>query len=196
MHGLAHQRCGLMRSGCTYCRYNREPVSSKAASSPIVEVFENMLDWVPLSGYCKRKIFASGVHLALRNPSLLPPVHTPIRKWQHTSSSLTQVFVVLLIAALIFIVGQMARHTAMDRKSNSCKMTYSRPEYVPLPVTGFTVEGDAFPGNGTMGNVGYGYRLLRYIDRKLPASDRKHPMRPGGFPVLFVPGHRGNYQQV
>lgn len=71
-------------------------------------------------------------------------------------------------------------------------MTMSRPEYVHLPVPGYPdMKEDA-----ASETPGYGYRLLRYMDRKLPASDKLDPSKPGGVPVLFVPGHLGSFKQV
>lgn len=70
-------------------------------------------------------------------------------------------------------------------------MTFSRPEYVNLPVAGYPTReaaGDEVPG--------YQYRLMRYMDRALPASEKADPLKPAGIPVLFVPGHLGSYEQV
>lgn len=101
---------------------------------------------------------------------------------------------VLLGAAVITGFGWWARSKATDKKSNSCKMTFSRPAYVPLPVEGYPSKagGGAAPDDAS----GYGYRLIRYMDRKLPAGERVDPRKPGGVPVLFVPGHLGSYEQV
>lgn len=100
---------------------------------------------------------------------------------------------VLAPAVVVVAAGLWAKSSAMDRKSNSCKMTMSRPEYVRLPVAGYpdTAEDDAAGES-----PGYGYRLLRYMDRRLPASDRFDASKPGGVPVLFVPGHLGSFKQV
>lgn len=103
-----------------------------------------------------------------------------------SSLSVEAVLQILLTMAVILFVGHKSRLASLDRKSNLCKMTYSRPQYVPLPVRG-DVDGES---------PGYGYRLLRFVDGKLPASDREHPSKPRGTPVLFVPGHQGNFQQV
>lgn len=98
----------------------------------------------------------------------------------------------LMAAGLVIGAGLWMRSRAMHRTTNLCKMTYSRPEYVPLPVAGYShQEGDA------TGEVpGYGYRLVRFVDGKLPASDKRSPSKPTGTPVLFVPGHLGTYKQV
>lgn len=82
----------------------------------------------------------------------------------------------------------------MDKKSNACKMTFSRPEYVHLPIPGYPSGGRGGEASGEA--PGYGYRLMRYMDRKLPAGERADPLKPGGTPVLFVPGHLGSYEQV
>ena len=58
------------------------------------------------------------------------------------------------------------------------------------------VRAAAGAGEAAGESPGYGYRLLRYIDRKLPASDRAEPSKPRGIPVLFVPGHLGSFEQV
>lgn len=87
--------------------------------------------------------------------------------------------------------GFWARSKGTDSRSNSCKMTFSRPEYVHLPVAGYPTgeaAGDELPG--------YQYRLMRYMDRALPASEKADPLKPAGVPVLFVPGHLGSYEQV
>lgn len=89
-------------------------------------------------------------------------------------------------------VGFRSRAAALLRESNKCKMTMSRPEYVHLPVERYPIGG----GDAADEIPGYQYRLMRYMDRKLPASDRQDPRKPGGVPVLFVPGHLGSYEQV
>lgn len=103
-------------------------------------------------------------------------------------------FRVLFEAAIVVGFGFWAKSKAEAPASNSCKMTFSRPEYVHLPVAGY-------PGRGREGETadeipGYGYRLVRYMDGKLPANERADPFKPGGVPVLFVPGHVGSYKQV
>lgn len=98
----------------------------------------------------------------------------------------------MLQAAVVLGVGLWYRAAAMDRRANSCKMTMSRPDYVHLPVT----EYPALGGNSTSEVLGYEYRLVRYMDRKLPSSEKSNPLKPGGTPVLFVPGHLGNFKQV
>ncbi|CAM9247257.1 unnamed protein product, partial [Hapterophycus canaliculatus] len=104
------------------------------------------------------------------------------------------IFRALVEAAVVILLGWWARSKATDKKSNSCKMTFSRPEYVHLPVAGYPSEGERGEASGEA--PGYGYRLVRYMDRKLPAGERVDPLKPGGFPVLFVPGHLGSYEQV
>lgn len=101
---------------------------------------------------------------------------------------------VLFDAAVVIGVGWWARSKATDKNSNSCKMTFSRPEYVHLPVAGYSSGVGAGEPLGEA--PGYGYRLMRYVDRKLPAGERADPLKPGGTPVLFVPGHLGSYKQV
>lgn len=103
------------------------------------------------------------------------------------------VFRVVVVAAAVVALGNWAKMKALDRASNSCKMTYSSPKFVPLPVAGYPGGRDGVTAGE---NPGYGYRLMRYIDRKLPASDIANPSKPKGTPVLFVPGHLGKYDQV
>lgn len=109
-------------------------------------------------------------------------------------------FRVLFLAAIVIGVGNWAKSEAMAKPkasaSDSCKMTYSRPQYVPLPVAGYPVQGEGGEGGNAEDVPGYGYRLLRYMDGKLPANERAEPLEPGGIPVLFVPGHMGSYKQV
>ncbi|CAM9406051.1 unnamed protein product [Ectocarpus sp. 6 AP-2014] len=100
-------------------------------------------------------------------------------------------FRVFFEAAVVLGFGFWARSKGTDSRSNSCKMTFSRPEYVHLPVAGYPAgeaAGDEVPG--------YQYRLMRYMDRALPASEKADPLKPAGVPVLFVPGHLGSYEQA
>ncbi|CAM9487282.1 unnamed protein product [Ectocarpus fasciculatus] len=100
-------------------------------------------------------------------------------------------FRVFFEAAVVLGVGFWARSKGTDSRSNSCKMTFSRPEYVHLPVAGYPAgeaAGDEVPG--------YQYRLMRYMDRALPASEKADPLKPKGIPVLFIPGHLGSYEQA
>lgn len=100
---------------------------------------------------------------------------------------------VLVLATALVVVGLRSRASALSRSSNPCKMTFSRPMYVPLAVPGYpAVAGEV--GNDTPS--GYGYRLIRYLDRKLPEEERADPSKPTGFPILFVPGHVGSYEQA
>lgn len=100
---------------------------------------------------------------------------------------------VLVLATALVVVGLWSRASAMSRNSNSCKMTLSRPMYMPLAVPGYPVVAGEV-GNDTLS--GYGYRLIRYLDGKLPKAERANPSKPAGFPILFVPGHVGSYEQA
>lgn len=106
------------------------------------------------------------------------------------------VFLVVFVAAAVVGLGVWGLFKASGRASNPCKMTYSTPKYVPLPVAGYPARGGVGEGETAGDNPGYGYRVMRFIDRKLPESDKADPLRPRGIPVLFVPGHVGNYEQV
>ncbi|CAM9332889.1 unnamed protein product [Discosporangium mesarthrocarpum] len=113
---------------------------------------------------------------------------------------LGHILAVFLPALVLMAWGLNSRSLAMDRKSNKCSMTYSRPNYfpVPVPVPG-DVEGVREPNHGVGFDeaAGINYRLFRYMDGKLPKSERNlKPLKPQGTPVLFVPGHLGSYQQV
>lgn len=108
---------------------------------------------------------------------------------------------VLFTAAIVIGAGYWAKSEAMAKPkasaSNSCKMTYSRsPQYVRLPVAEYPVRVEGRGGQNADDFPGYGYRLLRCMDGKLPANERAKPSKPGGIPVLFVPGHMGSYKQV
>lgn len=111
---------------------------------------------------------------------------------QGGSLPVAAVFLVVLAAAVIGGLGNWAKTKALNRASNACNMTYSSPKFVPLAVAGYPGRGEETAGE----KPGYGYRLMRYIDRKLPAADRADPSKPRGVPVLFVPGHLGKYDQV
>ena len=107
------------------------------------------------------------------------------------------VFRVVVVAAAIAALGYWLKKKAMKRASNQCNMTFSRPKYVPVPVAGYPGREGGGEGEIVAGeNLGYGYRLLRYMDGRLPASDKADPLRPRGIPVVFVPGHLGKYDQV
>lgn len=116
-------------------------------------------------------------------------------RFQGESASVQAVFAILFGAAVVIAVGLWSRSAAMDRKANSCKMTMSRPDYVHLPVPGYPRVGEETPEQKDE-IPGYQYRLVRYIDGKLPAYDKRNPSKPRGIPVLFVPGHLGNFKQV
>lgn len=97
----------------------------------------------------------------------------------------------LFPGAILLCVGFYSLRIARDRKSNSCKMTWSKPSFVPLLVPSYLSEGHH------QGNIPERtYRLLRYIDGNLPEDERAEPMEPMGMPVVFVPGHVGNFSQV
>lgn len=106
------------------------------------------------------------------------------------------VFRVVFLAAIIVALGNWLTRKALDRASNRCKMTFSTPKFVPVPVAGYPGRDGDGEIAGENPGYGYGYRLMRYIDRKLPASDKAEPLEPRGTPVLFVPGHLGKYDQV
>eukprot|EP00752_Nemacystus_decipiens_P014209 g12638.t1 len=118
------------------------------------------------------------------------------KRAERTSGSGLAVFRLVVAAAVIVALGHWARIKAMSRASNGCQMTYSRPKFVPLPVAGYPGREGAGEGETAGGNPGYGYRLMRYLDAKLPASDKADPLKPRGIPVLFVPGHLGKYDQA
>lgn len=103
---------------------------------------------------------------------------------------------VLFVAAVVVGLGFWGKWKEMERRSNSCKMTYSSPKYVPISVPGYPGGVGAGASEEADGTPGYGYRLLRYVDRKLPASEKAEPLKPRGIPVLFVPGHLGSFEQV
>lgn len=116
---------------------------------------------------------------------------------QGASASGVAVFRVVVVAAAIAALGYWLKKKAMKRASNQCNMTFSRPKYVPVPVAGYPGREGGGEGEIVAGdNLGYGYRLMRYMDGRLPASDKADPLRPRGIPVLFVPGHLGKYDQV
>lgn len=115
---------------------------------------------------------------------------------QGASDSRVAVFRVVAVAAAIVALGSWLKLKAKDRASNGCNMTFSRPKYVPLPVAGYPGREDVGDGGNAGEQPGYGYRLMRYMDGRLPTSDKADPLKPRGIPVLFVPGHVGNYEQV
>lgn len=119
-----------------------------------------------------------------------------LARFQGESASAQAVFAVLFGAAVVVALGLWSRSAAMDRKANSCKMTMSRPDYVHLPVLGYPSVGAERLAEEADGVPGYQYRLVRYIDGRLPAYDKRNPSKPRGIPVLFVPGHLGNFKQV
>eukprot|EP00903_Cladosiphon_okamuranus_P012207 g11449.t1 len=116
------------------------------------------------------------------------------KRAEGASVSAMAVFRVVFVAAIILALGHWLKSKALDRASNPCKMTYSTPKFLPVPVAGY--PGRKGNGENAGENPGYGYRLMRYIDRKLPASDKAEPLKPKGIPVLFVPGHLGKYDQA
>lgn len=100
---------------------------------------------------------------------------------------------VLVPFALMLSLGLYSLSVARDRKSNLCKMTWCRPMYLPLAVPRHR---GARGGGAKADPPGYGYRLLRYLDDAQPQRERANPRKPQGMPVIFVPGHLGDYMQV
>jgi hypothetical protein len=82
------------------------------------------------------------------------------------------------VAVLVSLAGLGAlaisgRELVLGMPPNYCEMTYMRPSYSRIPM-----------------DSGYGLYLYR------EGAPSAQPAQPAGYPVLFIPGNAGSYQQV
>lgn len=99
------------------------------------------------------------------------------------ASSQLHVQIISFVSFIFFAYGVYHLFLQIPSETNSCSMTYTRGPSYKL-VTHVKSE------------LNYKYKLYRFDQ----VSSRKHPsdssLEVSGIPVLFIPGHLGDYKQV
>ena len=89
---------------------------------------------------------------------------------------------------VFFCLGAYQLFGRMPSEENACAMTYNRGRYDQvLRVVN---------RQGHLSTSAYKYRLFRFEQPHRRAAGVAGPMDVRGIPVLFVPGHLGDYTQV
>ena len=87
------------------------------------------------------------------------------------------------LSFLCFVYSVYQLFVEMPSETNTCQMTYTRgPSYqvITLPQSQYN----------------YKYKLYRFDQISLRANPTDSALDVSGIPVLFVPGHLGDYKQV
>ena len=100
-----------------------------------------------------------------------------------------QKLIFLIVSFSTFLFGIYNLFIQIPSEPNTCQMTYTRGQ-------SYTKVAHVFDRKGIPSAYEYKYNLYRFdqiTERTNPSDD---PLQVTGIPVLFIPGHLGDYKQV
>lgn len=95
----------------------------------------------------------------------------------------------LFLSTLIFVYGLYALFIQLPSETNTCQMTYTRGAH-------YTRVKNVVDRRGKPSSYHYKYNLYRFDQVSERAKPSDSPLQVRGIPVLFIPGHLGDYKQV